>query len=245
MHKSNFDLDAVRAELAPTGTLVCALNHGNVVLVRRGPTDDTPSGVSVDLARALASALGVPISFRHYDKAGAVSGSEGSCEWGVCFLAIDPKRAEVIAYSTPYVQLEGAFLVGRHCGATISADVDRLGLRIGAVKGSAYELFLSRHGGAGELIRFDSFPEALEALEGGRLDGLAGVRQAMSAVAASHPDFAVLAQPFMAIPQAVGVSFRHAVSAEFVDAFVREKKASGFVRRSLDASGHENVAVPD
>jgi polar amino acid transport system substrate-binding protein len=239
-----FDLDAVRAELAPSGTLICALNHGNVVLVRRGPTDDTPTGVSVDLARALAARLAVPIAFRHYDKAGAVSGRAGTGEWGVCFLAIDPQRAEVIAYSEPYVQIEGAFLVRSESPAKGLQDVDRLQLRIGAVKGSAYELFLSRNGGAGQLTLFDSFPEAMAALDQGALDGLAGVRQAMNQVAASHPGFEVMAEPFMAIPQAVGVSVKHALGSRFVAASVRELKTAGFVRQSLDKSGHPDVSVP-
>ncbi|MCF1495730.1 transporter substrate-binding domain-containing protein [Agrobacterium vitis] len=239
-----FDLDVVRAELAPAGTLTCALNHGNVVLVRRGPTDETPTGVSVDLARALSQELDVPIAFRHYDKAGAVSGSVGTGAWGVCFLAIDPQRAEHIAYSDPYVQIEGAFLVRKDGPAQTLPDVDRLQLRIGAVKGSAYELFLSRQGGAGQLTRFDNFSQAVAAFEEGALDGLAGVRQAMAQVAAKHPGSDVLAQPFMAIPQAVGVSVQHAAARACVADFVRRKKAEGFVRQSLDRSGHPDVVVP-
>lgn len=240
----DFDLDAVRAELAPSGTLVCALNHGNVVLVRRGPTDDTPTGVSVDLACKLAAALAVPIAFRHYDKAGAVSGSVGTGEWNVCFLAIDPERAEVIAYSEPYVQIEGAFLVRSGGPAQSPTDVDKLQQRMGAVRGSAYELFLSRNGGAGHLTRFDSFPEAVSALENGKLDGLAGVRQAMNQFAKDRPGYTVLTEPFMAIPQAVGVSEANKIGAAFIDAFVQEMKATGFVRQSLNRSGHPDVIVP-
>lgn len=237
------DLDAVCQELAPSGTLKCALNHGNVVLVRRGATDDSPTGVSVDLARALAERLALPIVFRHYDKAGAVSASVDSGEWDVCFLAVDPQRAERIAYSEPYVQIEGAFLV-RHDGPTSPDEVNRLQLRIGAVKGSAYELFLSRTGGGGKLTLLDSFPEALAALEAGELDGLAGVRQAMQKAAIDRPGFAVMAEPFMAIPQAVGVSSSRPLAAKFVASFVRNMKADGFVRRSLDRSGHGDVVIP-
>lgn len=240
-----FNMDAVRAELTPSGTLNCALNHGNVVLVRRGQTNETPTGVSVDLARALAATLGAPIAFRHYDKAGSVSKSVDSGEWDVCFLAIDPQRAEHIAYSEAYVQIEGAFLVQHAKSVRVVQDVDRLQLRIGAVVGSAYELFLSRIGGAGQLIRFDSFADAVAALKEGVVDGLAGVRQAMNQVAAYNPDYEVMTEPFMSIPQAVGVSVKNTLAAEFVMAFVREKKASGFVRRALDESGHPDVIVPE
>jgi len=239
-----FDLDAVRKEIAPSGTLKCALNHGNVVLVRRGPTEDSPSGVSVDLARVLADRLKLPIAFRHYDRAGAVSGSVDTGEWDVCFLAIDPERAERIAYSEPYVLIEGAYLVRADGKAKTPEDVDRLQLRIGAVKGSAYELHLSRTGKGGRLMRFDSFAEATAALDAGQLDGLAGVRQAMQKVAADHPAFDVMVTPFMTIPQALGVSSTRPLAAQFVAAFVAEMKASGLVRQSLAGSGHSDVIVP-
>ncbi|MEH7847276.1 transporter substrate-binding domain-containing protein [Rhizobium laguerreae] len=241
---ADFDIDAVRREIAPSGTLICALNHGNVVLVRRGATDDSPTGVSVDLATALAESLSLPVRFRHYEKAGAVSGSAKTGDWDVCFLAVDPKRAEVISFSNPYVQIEGAFLVRRDAGASRVTDVERLRLRIGAVRGSAYELFLSRGGGAGELILFDSFPEALAAMDGGLLEGLAGVRQAMNIAARERSGFAVLNEPFMAIPQAVGVSADRTLAARYTAAFVQQKKSSGFVRESLMRSGHGDVVIP-
>jgi polar amino acid transport system substrate-binding protein len=241
---TDFNIDDVRQEIAPSGTLVCALNHGNVVLVRRGPTDETPTGVSVDIARKLAAELSVPVRFRHFDKAGDVSGSAGTSEWDVCFLAIDPKRAERIAYSSPYVQIEGAFLVPKLKALSTFADVDRSELKIGAVKGSAYELFLSRNHVAGTLVRFDSFPDAMTALDHKEVDGLAGVRQAMQKVVADRPDFQVMAEPFMAIPQAVGVSAHRPLAAKYVAQFVQTLKSNGFVRKSLDDSGHADVVVP-
>ncbi|MGV1822401.1 transporter substrate-binding domain-containing protein [Agrobacterium tumefaciens] len=241
---TNLDQEAVRKQLAPTGTLICALNHGNVVLVRRGQSDDSPTGVSVDIARAVADSLSLPIRFRHYDKAGDVSGSAGNGEWDVCFLAIDPKRAERIAYSEPYVQIEGAYLVPRLQSIITLDDFGRSNSRIGAVRGSAYELFLSRQGWAGRIVRFDSFPQAVNALEAGEVDGLAGVRQAMQKVADEKHDLEVMGEAFMAIPQAVGVSSDRPIAAEYIAELIRRMKASGFIRRSLDLSGHEDVVVP-
>lgn len=241
---TDFDINKVREEIAPSGTLVCALNHGNVVLVRRGPTDETPTGISVDIARKLATELSVPMRFRHFDKAGEVSESAGTSEWDVCFLAIDPKRAERIAYSSPYVQIEGAFLVPKTKAISTLEDVDRAGLKIGAVKGSAYELFLSRSHVAAALVRFDSFPDATTALDHKAIDGLAGVRQAMQKVAAVRSDFEVMVEPFMAIPQAVGVSADRRLAAKYVAEFVQKLKSTGFVRKSLDHSGHADVVVP-
>jgi len=239
-----FNLEAVRRELAPSGIVRFALNHGNVVLVRRGATDESPSGISVELARELARRLGLPIEFRHYDKAGAVTDAAGRDEWDICFLAIDSKRAEQIAYSEPYVQIEGAFLVRKGTSINTPEDVVRLKPKIGAVAGSAYELHLTRTDQGGVLVRFDDFAVAVSALESGKVDGLAGVRQAMQKVAANHPEVEVMAKPFMAIPQAMGIGFNKPLAARFIAAFVQEAKRSGFVRRVLDENGHPEVVVP-
>jgi polar amino acid transport system substrate-binding protein len=244
MAQPDYDLDHLRQELAPSGTLRCALNHGNVVLVRRGPSDDTPSGVSVDLARELALRLDLPIRFRHYDKAEAVSDGAGSDEWDVCFLAIDAKRAEQIAYSDPYVLIEGAYLLRRGSAARTPGDVHRQQLKIGVVKGSAYELHLTRTGQGGNLIRFSSFGDAVSSLDAGELDGLGGVRQAMQKVAAEHPAFEVMVEPFMTIPQAMGVSVLKPTAARFLKTFIKEMTMSGMVSRSLAASGQTDVIVP-
>src|ERR1044071_3652952 len=54
--------------LAPSGKLRVALNHGNMVLVQGG--NDSPRGVTVDLARELAKRLSVPVEFNHFPGAG-------------------------------------------------------------------------------------------------------------------------------------------------------------------------------
>lgn len=56
--------------------------------------------------------------------------------------------------------------------------------------------------------------------------------------------FEVMAQPFMAIPQAVGVSAEKELAAGLVADFVRAQKANGLVRQSLVRSGHADVTVP-
>ncbi|NTF83955.1 transporter substrate-binding domain-containing protein [Rhizobium rhizogenes] len=239
-----FDLEAVRRELAPSGAIRCALNHGNVVLVRRGATDESPSGISVELARELGRRLNLPIKFLHYDKAGAVTDAAGRDEWDICFLAIDPKRAEQLTYSEAYVQIEGAFLVRKEASINTPEDVVRLMPKMGAVAGSAYELHLTRTGRGGDLVRFNDFRAAVSALEKHRVDGLAGIRQAMQKVAASHPDVEVMVRPFMTIPQAMGVRINKPLAGHFIATFVREAKLSGFVRRMLDENGHREAVVP-
>src|SRR3954468_19929927 len=63
---------AVRAELAPTGTLRAGINYGNVVLAIKDPASGELRGVHVDLARELARRSGLPIELIGFDSAGAM-----------------------------------------------------------------------------------------------------------------------------------------------------------------------------
>ena len=94
-------------ELAPNGTLRAAINYGNTVLAQKDPKTGEPRGVSVDLARELSWRLNVPLDIVPYDAAGKVTADARSNRWDVAFFAIDPKRAEDVAYTAPYVIIEG------------------------------------------------------------------------------------------------------------------------------------------
>ena len=238
------DRAEVAREIAPRGVLRVALNHGNAVLVERGDDEADPRGVSVELALELAKRLRLDHEFVHYERAGQVSATVDRDVWDLCFLAIDPLRAESIAFSPPYVAIEGCYVLQSASGARTAADVDTLKLRIGIVNGSAYALHLTRMAGGAELVPFESAADAVKALETRRLDGMAGVRQAMQRIAASSSALRLIEEPFMTILQAMGVPAGRPLAAAGVTQFVEEMKSSGFVAEALARSGHADVTVP-
>lgn len=238
------DMAAILADLAPGGRLRFALNHGNVVLVRRGVTDDTPTGISVDLARELARRLGAAPIFVHYDRAGDVTASASRDEWDVCFLAIDPLRAREIAFTEPYVAIEGNFLVPQDLLAATVADVDRASVKVGVTKGSAYALYLLREAKGAEIVEFPTNADATAALVSGKVDAIAGVRQAMEQFAAAHTGYRLVAEPFMSIRQAMGAKAGRPLAAAYLQSFVAEMKRSGFVAASLARNGQAHVTIP-
>ena len=63
---------AVRADLAPTGTLRAAINYGNPILAQGSPASGDLRGITVDLARELARRIGVPVALVPYDDAHVV-----------------------------------------------------------------------------------------------------------------------------------------------------------------------------
>lgn len=230
--------DALR-DLAPTGTLRASINLGNPVLAQG--TADAPSGVTVDLARELAARIGVPVELLCFD---AARDSFAAIEDGradVCFLAVDPARAEAVSFSAPYAVIEGVFVVPADSPLTAADDVDRPGVRVGVKKGSAYDLFLTRTLTHAEVVRGAEGTTVFldEGLEVG-----AGIRQPVTDFAAAHPGTRVLEPRFMEIQQAVGLPrSRSGAAVSALRAFVEDVKASGFVAESLARSGRTDASV--
>src|SRR5215468_3382938 len=122
-------------ELAPTGRLRVAINFGNSVLAQPDPAGGPPRGVSGELARELAKRLGVDIDYVTFDAAGKVFEALKAGLWDVAFLAVDPARAAGIAFTAPYVVIEGVYLVPKDSPLKSVEEVDRDGVRIAVAKG--------------------------------------------------------------------------------------------------------------
>jgi polar amino acid transport system substrate-binding protein len=225
-------------ELAPTGTLRVGINLGNSVLAQGTPDD--PRGVTVDLARALAKRLGIPLAMTAFDAAGKTFEALKAGKLDVIFLAIEPARAQEIEFTPPYVLIEGVYLVPHDSPLRSLADVDRPGVRIGVNKNSAYDLFLTRTLKHAELVRGES---GIALFEEERLEAAAGVRQPMTAYLRSHPETRLIEERFMEIRQAMGVPKGRVRAAEYLRAFIEEMKASGFVADALKRSDQPDAAV--
>ena len=220
--------------LAPTGRLRASINLGNPVLARRDATTLVVAGVSVDLARALADEIAVPLELIVVD--GAARSVEGvkSGQADVGFFAIDPLRADGIRFTAPYVLIEGAYLVRDGSPLRDNSQVDRAGTRIVVARGSAYDLYLSREIKSAELVRTTTSGAVVDAFLAQNADVAAGVKQQLEADAARVGGVRLLPGRFMVIEQAMGLPASRSDAALAVLAeFVEHKKASGFVAAAL------------
>ncbi|TBW34866.1 transporter substrate-binding domain-containing protein [Siculibacillus lacustris] len=226
-----------------TAALRFAINVGNPVLARRDPGSGALSGVVVDLARAYAREVGRPADLVAFASAAEIVAARGDDRWDVAFLAADPARAGEIAFTAPYLLIEGVLVVDRAATATALAELDRPGVRIAVGRGAAYDLFLTRSLKAATLVRFDSSEAALAGFRDERLDAAAGVRASVAAFAAAHPDLRLVETPFMRIAQAAAVPAGRTEDLARLERFLAHAKRSGAVARSLAASGHGDVEV--
>jgi polar amino acid transport system substrate-binding protein len=158
-------------------------------------------------------------------------------------MAIDPVRAAEIAFTGPYVVIEGVYVVPAASSLRSNEDIDRKGIRIAVARGSAYDLFLTRAIKRATLVREPSGPEALQLFLRDHLEAAAGVKQPIVAFAKEHSGLRVIPGRFMAIEQAMGTPKARATGARYLRQLVEEMKSSGFVANSLKASGQPDATV--
>ena len=229
----------VVAALAPQGELRAVVNLGNPVLAQGTP--DAPSGVTVDLARELARRLGVPVRLECVDAARLSFAAVAEGRVDVGFLAVEPERAALVAFTAPYVLIEGVFAVPEGSPVRTTDDVDRPGVRVGVKQGSAYDLYLTRTLQHAEVVRGADGTTVFEA------DGLevaAGIRQPLTRYVAEHPGLRVVEPRFTEIRQAVATGRdRDPAAVAWLRDVVADLVADGFVAASLARSG-QDATVP-
>ncbi|MFE9817266.1 transporter substrate-binding domain-containing protein [Streptomyces sp. NBC_00236] len=231
---------SVIADLAPSGVLRASVNLGNPVLAQGTPAD--PAGVTVDLAREIGARLGVPVELLCFDAARKSYEAMATGRADICFLAIDPAREAEVAFTAPYVLIEGVYAVPAGSELVSVTDVDRQGVRIGVKQGSAYDLFLTR------TLRHASVVRGTEGVDVFRQQGLeaaAGIRQPMTEFVAADPDGVRLIEDrFMEIRQAVGTTrSRTPETVDFLRDVIEELKATGFVAEALCRSHRSGSLV--
>lgn len=224
----------VIADLAPTGVLRAGINLSNFLLVTGKSAAGDPAGVAPDMASEIASRLGVPVKYVPYKTPGELADMVGKSAWDIGLIGAEPQRAEAIAFTAAYVEIEATYLVPAGSPLRSIAEVDRAGVRIAVTGRSAYGLWLDRNIKHAKLVRSDTLDSAYEQFVQDKLDALAGLRPRLISDVSKLPGARILDGQFSAVQQAVGTARNNAAGAAFLRDFVEEAKASGLVARLIE-----------
>ena len=234
---------AAAAELAPTGVLRAGINLSNFLLVSGRSAAGEPEGVAPDMARAVALRLGVPVSYVTFPRPGELADAAGKGVWDVGLIAAEPARAESIAFSPAYVEIESTYLVPAGSALTSIAEVDRPGVRIAVAERSAYDLWLQRHLQHAELVHAPSLDASFDLFVAEQLDALAGLKPRLLQDVEKLPGARLLDGRFTAVQQSIGATPGNAAGIAFLRAFVEEAKASGLVGELIERHRVRGLAV--
>ena len=165
----------ILAQLAPTGVLRAGINMSNFLLVTgRGPNGE-PDGVSPGMARAVAERLGIPVQYVPFPKPGELADAVGTGVWDIGLIGAEPQRAEKIAFTAAYAEIEATYMVPPGSPITSIDEVDRPGVRISVTARAAYELWLARNIKHATLVHSDSLDGSMKLFVEHGLEALAGL----------------------------------------------------------------------
>ena len=242
-HKLVPSAEAVAA-LAPTGILRAGINLSNFLLVSKVEDDGTPTGVSPDIASALAAVLDVEIMLITYKNPGDVADAATTGAWDIGNIGAEPARAKFINFSDAYAEIESTYLVPADSPLQTIDDVDSEGVRISVKERAAYALWLERNLRHAELVQTESHDSSFQTFVEQRLDALAGLRPRLEADVKQVPGGRVLEGKFSSVKQAIGTPVdRSPAGIEFLQAFVADAKQSGLVALFIAQHAADGLSV--
>src|SRR5215216_1443949 len=242
--RARAQMTSAAATLSPTGKLRAALIASNPVLVTRR-LDGTLGGVSVAVAQALAAHLGLPIELKPYDNPARYNESLTTDDWDIGIAARDPARAEHLAFSVTFMEVDNGYVARPGAAPTTAEEVDRAGVKIAVAQGSA------PHNVLGRLIKFaeiipvpGGFEPAREALATGKADVYGENLHLAHRIADALPGARVLPGQFNVVQMAIGVRKRAESALPTVDEFLNQIRSDGTLQKAIAEAGLRGVRVP-
>jgi polar amino acid transport system substrate-binding protein len=238
--------DAAKAALAPTGVLRAGINMSNILLVTDTGPDGEPIGVSPSLAAALADALGVDLKLITYPSPGVLADAAKAEEWDIGNIGADPARAEFIAFTAPYSQIDATYLVRGDSPLRTIADVDQPGIKVISKARAAYTLWLDRNLQHAEVVHTSSADESFDRFVAEDIDALGGLIPRLVTDLEALPGSRLIEGRFTAVQQAVGTPrTRDGAGLAYLEQFVVAAVASGFVAELIRHHHADGLSVAD
>ena len=235
--------EQVVKELAPTGKLRAGINMSNFLLVTGKAENGDPQGVSPDMAAEVARRLGVYLQLVPFPSPGQLDDAVDDDVWDIGNIGAEPQRAEKIAFTAAYCEIEATYLVPAGSPIQSIDDVDKPGVKISVTGRSAYGLWLENNIRQAELVRTDTLDSSFEKFVEDKLDVLAGLKPRLLTDVEKLPGARILDGKFSAVQQAIGTPRKNAAAAKWLADFVEEAKASGLVQRFIEKHNVKGLSV--
>jgi len=224
--------------LAPTGTLRAVFLGSNPVHGRVDAKTGKPTGPVPDLVEELARTLKVtPAILPAPDAAGVIAAlKNGSADIG--FLAYDETRAREVDFGPAFIVMHNSYLVRADSPLQKTAEVDRAGITVAAIKGQSQQLFVSRTLTQATIRVLDTMPpqpELESMLLNKSVDAFAINRQrGLDAQAASGGKLRPLPDTFLDVDQCFVVPKGSTAKLRAIEQFVSSIRQSEFINMSIN-----------
>lgn len=192
--------------------------------------DGTPSGVSVDFAKALGDYLGQKVVIENIAWDGLIpSLKTGKIDLIISSMTITEERKKSIDFSIPYARTSLAILANKNSEVKSIEDLDQEGKKIAVKKGSTGHVYAKDNLKNAEILVFDKEAACVLEVVQGKADGFLYDQLTIYRNYAQHKDTTVaLLKPFQKDSEHWGVALRQKDPIkEQVDEFIKKAKEDG------------------
>ncbi|MCX7298304.1 MAG: transporter substrate-binding domain-containing protein [Hyphomicrobiales bacterium] len=232
-------------ELAPTGALRCGVVLAPAASAFFAVTDDkgVPRGVTVDLFSAFADRLNVPLAMQLYSNSGQATDAVAS---GACDLAVMPRdatREGKVDFGPAYYFIASTYLVLAGSNIQTIDEVNRAGMRIVAIANTTTARSAARTAPLASVEEVAGVDLMTAKAQKGEGDAFALSHDSFVGMLPQVPGARVLPGQFQQTGISVAVPKGRPGALRLASLLLEEAKASGLVRRALDAAGFTDAAV--
>ena len=204
---------------------------------------DAPRGVTVDLGRAAAAKLGVPLKLIEYRNAGEITAAAAKDEWDLSFMPHEAEREKLLDHGPAYVNYDSTYIVRAGLEARTPEELDRKGIQVGAISGTSTSRTAARQLRNAAVVLIPRADEAVARFIGGEVDALAMGREALDDIARKVPGSRVLSAPIQQTAVVVIVPKGRVAARVWATNFLEGAKRDGTVRKALDNAGFKSAQV--
>ena len=235
--------DAIRATLAPTGTLRIGVYPGSPTSMVAQASLDEARGLSIDVGKALAAQLGVKAELVVFPRVAEVVAAikEGKVDFTIT-NATDARKRDV-DFSPTVVSLELGYIVLPGGKVSALANVDAAGVMIGVTQGSSSQATLSRVYQHAKLRAAPTLAAAAELLKNRQIDAFATNKAVLFELADQVPGAQVLPGRWGVEHLAIAVPKQRDSAHAWLNHFVAQQLRNGHVKRSAERAGLRGLAV--
>jgi len=237
--------DALKDQLVPTGKLRVAIGispAGGAYWSTRTETGGY-AGVPVDLGKAMADQLGVPVEYVAYPNSGQITDAASTGVWDVTFLPKDPERETKMLFGPIYEVTDATYIVKPGSTITNFQTLDQPGVKVAAVNNTTTMRGAMAHLKHAKVTGYQTYDEIFNLLKNGEIDAFALSRGQLEAMARKIPGTRVLAETFKQTVTAVAVPLGHPLALAFATKFMNEAKSDGVLRKAFDNNGLKDTPL--
>ena len=237
--------DALKDQLVPTGKLRVAIGispAGGAYWSTKTETGGY-AGVPVDLGKAMADQLGVPVEYVAYQNSGLITDSVSTGAWDITFLPKDPERETKMSFGPIYEVTEATYIVKPGSTITNFQTLDQPGIKVAAVNNTTTMRGAMAHLKNAKVTGYQTYDEIFNLLKNGEIDAFALSRGQLEAMAKKIPGTHVLDETFKQTVTAVAVPLNHPQALEFATKFMTEARTNGLLRKAFDNNGLKDTPL--